>query len=288
MLDPQGCVATWNAGAQKIKGYTKDEILGRQFLGVLSRGCRKSTLAGARARACAGARTLRGRGLARAQGRHAILGQRRHCADSRRGEVSARLREDHARSDGAKAGRGTATRRAPGERVPGNALARIAQSARADPERARCAGAQARRPRRSALGTRGDRKTGAATVAPRRRLARRQPDHARENRAQARIRRFSPVGGAGRRSHEPDHGRASAGGRIDVARRADADSRGSHAPRADHREPHEQCEQIHARRGPHSGAGRDDRPDRLGHGGRRRRRNVGRIAASHIRYLRSG
>jgi len=31
MLDPQGCVATWNAGAQKIKGYTKDEILGRDF-----------------------------------------------------------------------------------------------------------------------------------------------------------------------------------------------------------------------------------------------------------------
>jgi PAS domain S-box-containing protein len=31
MLDPQGCVATWNAGAQKIKGYTKDEILGRHF-----------------------------------------------------------------------------------------------------------------------------------------------------------------------------------------------------------------------------------------------------------------
>src|SRR5579864_473527 len=31
MLDPQGCVATWNAGAQKIKGYTKDEILGRNF-----------------------------------------------------------------------------------------------------------------------------------------------------------------------------------------------------------------------------------------------------------------
>ena len=31
MLDPQGCVATWNAGAQKIKGYTKDEIVGRHF-----------------------------------------------------------------------------------------------------------------------------------------------------------------------------------------------------------------------------------------------------------------
>jgi PAS domain S-box-containing protein len=31
MLDPQGRVTTWNAGAQQIKGYAKDEILGRNF-----------------------------------------------------------------------------------------------------------------------------------------------------------------------------------------------------------------------------------------------------------------
>ena len=31
MLDPHGRVTTWNAGAQKIKGYTKNEILGRNF-----------------------------------------------------------------------------------------------------------------------------------------------------------------------------------------------------------------------------------------------------------------
>jgi formate hydrogenlyase transcriptional activator len=31
MLDPEGRVATWNSGAERIKGYRADEILGRHF-----------------------------------------------------------------------------------------------------------------------------------------------------------------------------------------------------------------------------------------------------------------
>lgn len=31
MLDPEGHVITWNAGAEKIKGYRKEEVLGRHF-----------------------------------------------------------------------------------------------------------------------------------------------------------------------------------------------------------------------------------------------------------------
>ena len=31
MLDPDGAVASWNTGAQRIKGYTADEIVGRHF-----------------------------------------------------------------------------------------------------------------------------------------------------------------------------------------------------------------------------------------------------------------
>ena len=31
MLDPQGHVATWNAGAERIKGYRADEIIGQHF-----------------------------------------------------------------------------------------------------------------------------------------------------------------------------------------------------------------------------------------------------------------
>jgi PAS domain S-box-containing protein len=31
MLDPRGYVRSWNAGAQRLKGYTRDEIVGRHF-----------------------------------------------------------------------------------------------------------------------------------------------------------------------------------------------------------------------------------------------------------------
>ncbi|RYG22412.1 MAG: PAS domain S-box protein, partial [Burkholderiales bacterium] len=31
LLDPEGKVSSWNAGAQRIKGYTSDEIVGRSF-----------------------------------------------------------------------------------------------------------------------------------------------------------------------------------------------------------------------------------------------------------------
>jgi PAS domain S-box-containing protein len=31
LLDPEGRVATWNAGAERIKGYRADEIIGRHF-----------------------------------------------------------------------------------------------------------------------------------------------------------------------------------------------------------------------------------------------------------------
>ena len=40
MLDPDGNVATWNAGAQRIKGYRADEIIGQHFSRVLSAGGR--------------------------------------------------------------------------------------------------------------------------------------------------------------------------------------------------------------------------------------------------------
>jgi PAS domain-containing protein len=31
LLDPSGHVASWNEGAEKIKGYTEQEILGQHF-----------------------------------------------------------------------------------------------------------------------------------------------------------------------------------------------------------------------------------------------------------------
>ncbi len=31
LLDPTGRISTWNAGAERIKGYAADEIIGRHF-----------------------------------------------------------------------------------------------------------------------------------------------------------------------------------------------------------------------------------------------------------------
>ena len=31
MLDPEGHIVSWNSGAQKLKGYRRDEILGKHF-----------------------------------------------------------------------------------------------------------------------------------------------------------------------------------------------------------------------------------------------------------------
>ncbi len=31
MLDPEGRVSTWNVGAERIKGYRADEIIGQHF-----------------------------------------------------------------------------------------------------------------------------------------------------------------------------------------------------------------------------------------------------------------
>src|SRR5205823_10265227 len=31
LLDPEGLVVSWNAGAERIKGYTAEEILGKHF-----------------------------------------------------------------------------------------------------------------------------------------------------------------------------------------------------------------------------------------------------------------
>ncbi len=54
MLDPEGRVATWNSGAERIKGYTADEIIGRHFSAFyppesVATGLPEIELAGARA-----------------------------------------------------------------------------------------------------------------------------------------------------------------------------------------------------------------------------------------------
>ena len=42
LLDPNGVVSTWNAGAEKIKGYRADEIIGKNFAQFFTREAREA------------------------------------------------------------------------------------------------------------------------------------------------------------------------------------------------------------------------------------------------------
>ena len=75
-LTPDGHVATWNTGAERLKGYLAEEIIGQHFSTFLSARRRaqwqaRATVADRRATGASGRR-----GLADAEGRIAVLGQR--------------------------------------------------------------------------------------------------------------------------------------------------------------------------------------------------------------------
>ena len=72
MLDPAGRVVTWNAGAERVKGYAAQEIVGQHFAVVPARG-RGRRQAGSRAGHRHRTGAVHGRGLSRAQGRLALL-----------------------------------------------------------------------------------------------------------------------------------------------------------------------------------------------------------------------
>ena len=90
MLDPAGIVLTWNAGAERIKGYTRRRDHRPALLASSTRPSASTRgWPAARAGGARRERPLRGRGLARAQGRHALLGQRRHHRAARRRRPAA-------------------------------------------------------------------------------------------------------------------------------------------------------------------------------------------------------
>ena len=109
MLDPEGRVATWNAGAERIKGYAAEEIVGQHFSRfypqeALDRGWPAEELRRAEADG-----PVRGRGLAGPQGRLDVLGQRRHHRPAGRGRSPAGVLQSHPRPDRAEeAGGGVA------------------------------------------------------------------------------------------------------------------------------------------------------------------------------------
>jgi PAS domain S-box-containing protein len=78
MLSPTGVVSSWNAGAERIKGYAADEIIGRNFSQFLYTGRSQGRTAQPHAGDRRGNGSIRGRSVAHAQGRILVLGQRGH------------------------------------------------------------------------------------------------------------------------------------------------------------------------------------------------------------------
>ena len=135
MLDPDGIVQSWNAGAQRSRATRPDEIIGRHFRAFYTPEDQAAGQAGTGSWRRRARRAARGRGLARAQGRHPVLGQRGGHRGVRRRRRPARLRQGHARHERAPAAGGAGALQPAHERIPGHAGARAAQSARADPQR---------------------------------------------------------------------------------------------------------------------------------------------------------
>ena len=88
-LDPQGTIETWNLGAERVKGYTAEEAIGRSFAMFYTEDDRR---AGLPLQLLADARETgsgRAHRLAGAQGRHPVLGRRRHHRAARRGRATS-------------------------------------------------------------------------------------------------------------------------------------------------------------------------------------------------------
>ena len=88
MLDHRGRITNWNLGAQRIKGYLPEEVIGRHFSCFYTPEDRE---AGEPARGLAAAER-EGR-LAGAQGRQSLLGQRGDRSDPRQRWPADRLRQ---------------------------------------------------------------------------------------------------------------------------------------------------------------------------------------------------
>ena len=90
MLDANGHVATWNAGARAHQGLRRRRDHRPALLDLLSRRTRvESGWPEHELQVAAERRPLRGRGLAGAQGRHPLLGQRHHHGAARRAGAAA-------------------------------------------------------------------------------------------------------------------------------------------------------------------------------------------------------
>ena len=86
MLDPTGRIISWNPGAEAIKGYKADEIIGRHFSTFYPPESIERGLPARELVVAARDGRFEDEGWRDSQGRHALLGQRGHhrAAQSRR------------------------------------------------------------------------------------------------------------------------------------------------------------------------------------------------------------
>ena len=135
MLDIDGTVRSWNAGAQAIKGYTADEIVGRHFSAFYTPQDREA------GKPEHGLRTAIAKGRTEDEGWRVrkdgsrLLGRRRHHRGAGSQWRADRLCEGDARHDGAPPLRGTGALEPDDARVPGDAGARTAKSPGAHSQR---------------------------------------------------------------------------------------------------------------------------------------------------------
>ena len=99
MLDPKGRVQSWNAGAQRMKGYTSTEIIGQHFRRFYPLEKQQARHPEHELETALQGRPLRRGGLAGPQGRQPVLGERRPVGDPRPQRRPHRLRQDHPRRD---------------------------------------------------------------------------------------------------------------------------------------------------------------------------------------------
>ena len=84
MLDPQGIVTNWNAGAQRFKGYTEDEIVGQHFSRFYTEEDRQAGLPARALETAAREGRFEHEGWRVRKDGTPLLGQRRHRPDPRR------------------------------------------------------------------------------------------------------------------------------------------------------------------------------------------------------------
>ena len=77
LIDPNGIVLSWNAGAKRIKGYEPHEIIGKSFTNFYTSDAIEARWPQRRTSTRRGARPVSRRRLANSQGWHANLGQYR-------------------------------------------------------------------------------------------------------------------------------------------------------------------------------------------------------------------